>query len=301
MRKWFIMLVVLGTLCLTFPVYAQNSTILSNVSVEIRPEYDQPAVLVIYHLGLASNVPLPATINLRLPAGAEINAVAVSDPVRGLINAPYDRSEQGSWTTLKITANVPDLQVEYYDSLYKTGTSRHIVYEWPGDYPVVNFNIILQQPVGATNLVTYPTLIQSSVGQDGFTYFASSVQNLQEGQTYTLTIDYQKTSDALSITGLPVQPVQPLTDVTPGRITVSEIMLWIFAGLGVILILVGLVGGFTIWKRSTQKIRGSSKHPAQPAIVEDTNLTYCPKCGKRAQTGDVFCRTCGTRIKNKDE
>jgi hypothetical protein len=300
MRKWLIILVVLGTLYLSFRVYAQGSVTLSTVSVEIRPEYDQPAVLVIYHLVLASNVPLPATINLRLPSDAEINAVAVSDPVRGLINTPYDRTDQGSWATLKITANVPDLQVEYYETLHKNGTSRHIVYEWPGDYPVDSFNVNLQQPAGATNLVTYPTLIQSSVGQDGFIYFASSVQSLQTGQSYTLTIDYQKTTDALSITGLPVQPVQPLTDVTPGRITIGGIKLWVFAGLGVILILVGLVGGFSLWNRSIRKLPGSGRQPAQPAMGEDTNTIYCPKCGKRAQSGDVFCRTCGTRITKEE-
>ena len=296
MRKWFAILVISGFLWLSNHVYAQGNEAFSIVSVEIRPEYDQPSVLVIYHLVLASNVPLPATINLRLPAGAEVNAVAVADPVKGLINAPYDRTDQGSWATLKITANVPDLQVEYYDSLSKNGASRHYVYEWSGDYPVNSFNVNLQQPVGATKMVTYPTLIQSSVGQDGFTYFASPVQSLQAGKTYLLSIDYQKSTDALSITGLPVQPVLPLTNITPGRITLGGIMPWILTGTGAILILVGVVGGFTLWKRNSQKVRGSRRHPAQSTKLEDANLVYCPKCGKRAQSDDMFCRTCGTRI-----
>lgn len=299
MRKWFAILVVLVTLWMSFPIYAQVDETLSSVSVEIWPEYDQPAVLIIYHISLSSNTTLPAIINLRIPAGAEVYAVAVADPVKGLLNAPYDRSVQGSWATLKITASVLDVQVEYYDVLNKTGSARHIVYEWPGDYAVDGFTVALQQPVGAINLVTYPTLIHSSAEQDGFVYFESMTQSLPSGQTYTLTIDYQKATDALSITGLPVQPVQPLTAATPGRITVNGVLPWVLAGFGAALIIVGVVGGLYIWKSGTRNLRVSMRNRSSTP-EEDTSLVYCPKCGKRAQIGDVFCRTCGTRIQQEE-
>jgi zinc-ribbon domain len=300
MRKWLAILAVLVSLWTTFQVYAQNTETMGSVSVEILPEYDQPAVLVIYHISLSSRTTLPATFNLRIPAGAEVSAVAVSDPVKGLLNSPYERSVQGSWATLKITANFPDIQVEYYGTLDKNGTSRHIVYEWPGDYAVDGFTVALQQPVGATNLVIYPTLLKSSARQDGFTYFASTSQPLPAGQSYTLTVDYQKPTDALSTTGLPVQPVQPLTVATPGRITVRGALPWVLAGLGAILIVVGIVGGFLIWKSGTRNLPTLGRHPPQPTMKEAPNLVYCPKCGKRAQPGDVFCRTCGTRIQNEE-
>ena len=299
MRKWLTLVAVLVTLWITFPVYAQNTETLGSVGVEIWPEYDQPAVLVIYHISLSSGTTLPEIINLRIPAGAEVSAVAVSDPLRGLLNAPYDRSVQGSWATLKITANFPDIQVEYYDTLEKNGTSRHIVYEWPGDYAVAGFTVTLQQPVGAMNLVIYPTLLLSSVRQDGFTYFASSSQPLQVGQSYTLTVDYQKPTNALSTTGLPVQPVEPLTGATPGRITVTGALPWVLVVFGAILIVVGIVGGLYIWRSGARNLPATGRRPSQPTQVEATNLIYCPKCGKRAQAGDVFCRTCGTRIQNE--
>ena len=296
MRKGLAILAVVASLWIFFPVYAQNPETLGSVSVEVWPEYDQPAVLVIYHISLSSSASLPAILNLRIPAGAEVYAVAVSDPGKGLLNAPYDHSVQGSWATLKITANLPDLQIEYYDTLEKNGTSRHIVYEWPGDYAVDGFTIALQQPVGAANLTIYPTLLKSSTHQDGFTYFASTSQSLPAGQSYTLTVDYQKPNDALSTTGLPVQPVQPLSIAIPGRTTMSGALPWVLASLGAILIVAGIVGGLSIWKNGARNLPNSGRHPPQPAVEETTNLVYCPKCGKRAQPGDVFCRTCGTRI-----
>jgi hypothetical protein len=270
------------------------------VSVDIWPEYDQPAVLAIYHISLSPDTTLPATLNLRVPAQAEVFAVAIADPAKGLLNAPYDRTVQGSWTTLKIIANSRDVQVEYYDALVKNGTARHIVYEWTGDYTVDSFTVALQQPVGATDMVTDPALSKSSVGQDGFVYYQSAPQVLAAGQSFTLTADYQKATDALSTTGLPVQPTQPLNASTPGRVTMSGVLPWVLAGIGGALIVVGIVGGLYMWKNGTRRSSASRKRHPQPQQASETCEIYCHQCGKRAQPGDVFCRTCGVRLQKDD-
>jgi hypothetical protein len=300
MRKCFGVLAVLVALWVSFPAQAQSGTRLSSISVEIWPEYDQPAVLVICHISLSPDATLPATLNLRVPAQSEVFAVAVADPVSGLLNAPYDRNVQGSWATLTITANSRDVQVEYYDALVKNGTARHIVYEWPGDYSVDSFAVALQQPLGATDMVTDPTLTKSSVGQDGFIYYQSAPQPLEAGQSFTLTADYQKATDALSTTGLPVQATQPLNTSTAGRVTMSSILPWVLAGIGGALIVVGIVSGFYMWKSGTRRSSASRKHHTQPQKVSETGEVYCYQCGKRAQPGDVFCRTCGMRLRKED-
>jgi hypothetical protein len=299
MRKALALLSVLFAIGIAFPAYAQQTETLSTVNVEIWPEYDQPSVLIIYHILLTSTTPLPATINLRIPARAEVTAVAVSDPVKGLLNAPYDRVMQGEWAGLKITANLRDIQVEYYEPLTKNGTSRRIVYQWPGDYAVQGFKVTLQQPTGATGLVTDPSLVKSITSQDGFVYYISALQPLQAGQVYTLSVDYQKATDTLSTTGLTVQPVQPLSSTTPGRTTLGGLMPWVLGVLGAILVVVGILGIIFIWRSGTRRTRSSRRHHPQPTIAEDNKLVYCPKCGKRAQPGDVFCRTCGTRIQTE--
>jgi hypothetical protein len=236
-------------------------------------------------------------LDLRVPAQAEVFAVAIADPVNGLLNAPYDRTVQGSWATLTITANLQDVQVEYYDALVKNGTTHQIAYEWIGDHAVDAFAITLQQPVGAMDMVTDPTLTKSSVAQDGFIYYQSAPQSLAKGQSFTLTANYQKATDELSTSGLPVQPTQPLNASTTGRVTMSNILTWVLAGIGAALIVVGIVGGLYMWKNGTRRSSASSKRHTQPQQPSETGEVYCQQCGKRAQPGDVFCRTCGMRLR----
>jgi hypothetical protein len=303
MRKWLVVLAILMILWMSLPVHAQSTQSgqrLSSVSVDIKPEYDQPAVLVIYRITLSPETTLPATLNLRIPAGDEVSAVAVADPAKGLLNARYESNVQGLWNNLKITTNYPQVQVEYYDALDKTGFSRHIVYEWAGDYAVDGFTVTLEQPIGATNLVTNPALTQSNVTQGGFVYFESMTQSMAAGQSYTLTIDYQKATDTLSTTGLPVLPAQPLTAATPGRVTVNGVLPWVLAGIGAALIVIGIVGGVYMWKNGNLRPQTSLKHHSQPHPENDGSVVYCPRCGKRAQPGDVFCRTCGTRLHREE-
>lgn len=300
MRKCLTALAVLIAFLVAFPAQAQSDLRLSSVRVDVWPEYDQPAVLVIYHITLPTSTTLPVTLNLRIPAQAEAYAVAVSDPVKGLLNAPYDRTVQGTLATLAITANATEVQVEYYDTLVKNGSARHIVYGWAGDYAVDSFAVDIQQPTGATNMVTNPSLPPSPIGQDGFIYYESTPQPLSAGQTFSLTADYQKTSDTLSTTGLPVQPTQPLTSNTPGRVTMNAVLPWVLAGLGGALIVIGIVGGFYMWNNGTRRSGAKRKRHGQLQQESESEETYCHQCGKRAQPGDVFCRTCGMRLQ-KDE
>lgn len=95
MRRWFTALALVIALWASFSAQAQGELRLSSVSVDVWPEYDQPAVLVIYHISMPANTTLPVILNLRIPAQAEAYAVATSDPVNGLLNAPYDRTVKG--------------------------------------------------------------------------------------------------------------------------------------------------------------------------------------------------------------
>lgn len=298
MRKFVIAGALILVMVIASPVLAQNQQILESVRVEILPEYDQPKVLVIHRISLPSDSSLPIGIVFRVPAQAEIWAVATVNATDSvLVDAPYSRSIEGDWAVLTFNSNSLNFQVEYYEPLVKEGITRHIKYTWGGDYQVNAFSIAFQQPVGATDLVLNPILANGGVNQSGSIFYRSESISLQAGETFSLTADYQKTSDDLSTTGLPVQPSQPLDDTTPGRITMTGILPWILVGIGVILIAVAITYGFIYRKDGSTKVgRSRKRHTSIQKPILDKGETYCTQCGKRAYPGDVFCRTCGTRL-----
>jgi len=225
-----------------------------------------------------------------VPARADLWAVAEVTPTGGRINASVERQEQGEWTGLSITTNELQVQVEYYDLLTKDGPARHVVYEWPGDAAVDAFTVNFLQPAGAAELVLVPPAATSSVSE-GLTFYQTGAVRLDAGQTFTLTADYRKPTDDLSMSGMPVEPVQTISVNSISRLwssTSGRIVLAVVLGL--------LVTGGLIGVVLRQKKRGQAaprkRHAQTPA-----GAVYCSQCGKRAQAEDVFCRSCGARLR----
>jgi hypothetical protein len=294
MRKLVLLLMLF--VFFLFPAHAssQGEVHLSLLSVDIWPEYDQPAVLIIYRLTLASDTKLPASLVLHLPANAQINAVAVIDPTQGLINTPYDKTVQGQSSVLNITTNSVLVQVEYYEPLVKDGINRHIQFEWVGDYADDKLDANFLKPFGAENVSFSIAPTDTGPGQDGLINYHIQKNNLAAGQSFSLTIDYQRQTDDLSISSLPVVAASTPGPNTPGRISMAGIN-WVLAVIVLILIVAGVVG-FVIWQRISQGSSSSKKDKPQRKESELEPI-YCHQCGKRAQPGDIFCRTCGTRLK----
>jgi hypothetical protein len=297
MRKLILSLAVLAVLIVPFTVQAEGSVHFASVNVAIWPEYDQPAVLVIYRLALVPDTVLPANLTLRIPAQAQINAVAVVDQTNGLLTTPYERTVNGQWAVLKFTVNTLESQVEYYDTLVKNGTARHVVFEWAGDNPVDVLDMNFLQPVAATDVNITPTPLESAPGQDGLTNHHIQTKNLLAGQKYTLTVDYQRQTDGLSIASQPVQAAATPGPDTSGRVSMTGVLPWVLAGLGAFLIVFGLVSFFA-WQRGSREPNARKRHASRLKQEDgETDEAYCHQCGKRAQAGDVFCRTCGARLR----
>jgi hypothetical protein len=299
MRKLITFLILL--VCFVIPVqaHAQANIHFSSVSVDIWPEYDQPGVLIIYHIQLASDTVLPADIALRIPSAAQVNAVAVNDTLKGLITTPYDSTVQGDTATVKLTTNSLQLQVEYYISLYKDNSTRRIVYKWEGDNPVDTLDVNFLLPPASDHLKIDPSPLSSAPGQGGLTNYLVRAANLEVGQTYTVAIEYQRQTDELSIASLPVQAVSTPGTTTPGHTSSPLLIPWLLGGLGALLI-VGTAAGYLGWRKGSHT--GKDSRSASPSSSEaQEEAVYCEECGKRAQPGDAFCRTCGTRLKQNKQ
>jgi len=295
MRKLSLMLTMWFVLFVPVSAQAQGKLHLDKVSVDIWPEYDRPAVLMIYHITLAGDTSLPASLSLRIPAGAEINAVAVVDAAGNLINTPYDSTNQGLWSVVTLTITSLKVQVEYYTTLVKNGPARHIVFDWAGDYAVEKMEVDFLQPLGAESPTISLPPVYTSPGQDGLTNYRIEAAGLMADKPFTLTIEYQRQTDALSISSLPVQAASTPGPDTPGHVSMTGILPWVLAGIGLLLIVAGLFG-FVTWQRGGQVSTAVSRStPIQKELTE--KFVVCQQCKKRAQPGDVFCRTCGTRLK----
>jgi len=295
MRKLMLMLTLSIVLLVPISVQAQGKLHLSLVSVDIWPEYDRPAVLMIYHITLAPDTGLPTSLSLRIPSSAEINAVAVLDPTGNLIVAPYDSIVQGSWSVLTITTTSPKIQIEYYTALVKNGTTRHIVFNWAGDYALEKLEVNFLQPLGADSPIISLPPVDTSPGQDGLTNYRIETAGLKADKPFALTIDYQRQTDGLSISSLPVLAASTPGPDTPGHVSMTGILPWGLAGIGFLLIVAGIVG-FVAWQRGSQ-VSTAVNQNTHPRSESEDEFIYCHQCGKRANPRDVFCRTCGTPLK----
>jgi hypothetical protein len=295
LRKLILFLTLWFVIFVPVPVQAQEKLHLSLVSVDIWPEYDQPAVLMIYHIALAADTSLPARLSLRIPADSKINAVAALDATGNLINAPYESNNQGLWSVIAITCTSPQVQVEYYTTLVKNGMTRHIVFNWAGDYAVDKLVINFLQPLGAESPAISLPPIYTGPGQDGLTNYRIQAANLKADNPFSLKMDYQRQTDALSISSLPVQAASTPGPDTPGHVSMTGILPWVLAGIGLLLIVAGIFG-FVTWQRDGQAPASGSRDT--PGRKENEEMFIrCQQCGERAQPEDVFCRTCGTRLK----
>jgi hypothetical protein len=296
---------MLVTIFLVLPLAAsaQAEVRLTSLEVDLWPEYDRPGVLVIYRITLSPAVSLPADLTLRIPAeSGEPNAVAARDAEGGLYNVNFKREVTDGWSRIRFTATMPEIQVEYYDpQLDIQGNNRFFEYHWPGDYAIDTLLIEVQQPLGAEEMRTTPSLGNGVTREDGLIYYSYQVGSIGADQSFDVSLEYQKSSSALTAEGLQVKPSVPVSNITSRQRRLDIVIPWVLGGLGVVLI---LGGGLWYWRTGTAA--AAPKPPRgrrKPVIPQEESATaveghvYCHHCGKRAMPNDRFCRTCGTRLR----
>ena len=298
MPRWLmlVLLVVVASVVVQGSATAQSPIVLSSLQVQLWPEYDQPSVLVIYHITVSPEASLPASMTFRIPAAAiKPNAVAVGQAANAVtdVGVQYSLEPNGDWININLQVTGPAIQLEYYDpTISRQGKSRELVYQWPGDYAVTSFRVELQQPFDASQMVTVPALDVPSPNPNDLTYHVGNFGPFQAGEGFTLKVNYQKQTDDLSVSAMPVQSSAPVDQNTAGRVSLQTYMPWLVAGAGVLLVAGGLYYYFRGQPRSRQVRR---RHDVPSETAEGPK--YCPQCGTRARSGDRFCRTCGTRMR----
>ncbi len=289
---------------------AQGEPAIAELEVALWPEYDRPGMLVIYRINWASTMALPTEVSLRIPSAVgEPNAVAELGEDNGLYNVAYEREVHGEWALISFIAASPAAQLEYYDpNLFGDGAVRQYGYRWPGDYAVDRFRVQVQQPAQAQGMTISPSLGSPTVGRDGLLYFGADVGNFAADDSFSVDVQYSKDTAALTVElaeEIRVEPSEPITGDTAGRVTLTDALPWMVGVVGVVLV----VGGVLLFWRGDrpgpdlspvverpQRSRRRRGGKARRSPEKD-QVVYCHHCGKRSEAGDQFCRACGTKLR----
>lgn len=261
---------------------------LASLQIEVWPEFDRPAALVILRGELAADVALPAAVSLRVPAssGGPAAVASATGPGAGLVNMKYESKNAGDFITLSFETPQRMFHVEFYEPLATGAAERTYTYVWPGDLAVNRLSVILQEPAGARDISVQPNLDSTSTGQNGLRYRSAELGALEAGKQLPIKIRYTKTAAQTS-----TEILQPATkslqpepsNASPAPVTGSgDKFRWALVLAFAAALVIG-VGAAFLWWQGRGKASG-----AQPS---DTDL--CSKCGARLAAGDRFCSRCG--------
>jgi hypothetical protein len=312
MRKTTLAIIVL-LLALTTPsavlAQRQKSVRFQNIQIDLWPEFDRPAMLVVFRAQLASDVDLPVDVTFRIPAEVgQPHAVAVRDTGGAALNADYELQVLDEWAYINLTTSYPEIQIEYYDTnITREDNVRSFTFNWPADYAADNVVMLVQQPIGATNITTMPRLTEITRDANNLIYLQGEIGAVSEGETFSMTVTYEKDTEDLTTNFIGLDSSAPVTTETPGRMSVDSALPYAMAILGVIVI---FIAGFWYWstgkqtvpsrKRAAKNIQRKKKRVVEPEMHDHNpyeQSTFCHHCGKRAVAGDKFCRSCGAKLR----
>lgn len=336
MRRVVMVVVLMGLILWTGTVQAQSAPRLAALTIDVWPEFDRPAtVLVIYRGQFAPDAPLPPQVKLRIPASAG-EPFAVASPQPGSEAAPVNQwqdlltskqvtsARNGDWVEVAFTPLSRLFTLEFYDKISTVTFDRRYTFVWPGDLAVDSVAINVREPFGATGFQSTPALPPGVVDDEGLVAHQLTEAGLAEGQSLALTLDYRREEKRTSTEALQLVTPAPTRQPVSSPVAVSSSPWLLVTALVVGL---ALIGGGTVWyvrsqqaetfrpyepptlrrgkgRRSVRTSSATRSRP-QPRAVDkplaeaEEPLGYCTQCGKPLRPDDVFCSRCGARVKGK--
>jgi hypothetical protein len=307
MNRLLVLAALLAALIFPSAAGAQGGTIVNELRIRLWPEYDRSELLVIYNFTLAPGTITPTQLQFRVPPEAQVTAVAQDTP-NGLFSVDFESSSEGDWQTVTFeAADLTGYQFEYYVPIHYYDEARLFNFIWPGDYNVNTLVVEVQEPSQTTEFSSTPTLPNESLSPDNLPIHSGTFGSIDEGEEWSLDVNYSRATDELTVSGQPVQPSGGAIDTEVSSTAaimdfLSRNMYYILGFLGILLIVVGLVW---YWQSGSSTASGDSRkrHGSRGGSEKSSSnegQIYCHECGKRAQPSDKFCRACGVRLRRED-
>lgn len=258
----------------------ETSSRLDWLTVELWPDYDRPAVLVLLTASLPAEAPLPARVTLPMPEAATVNAVArISGENQMVDDVEYTTGERD----LTLVAPERRFRVEYYMPYAEDGLQRDFRFNWQSELSVEEMGVSVQQPRAATSLAVTPQAESVMEGNDGLEYHHLPVQALASGESYAVSVTY--TLERARLTQAEEEAAASAATNWPMVLAIVAVLLLL------------LVAGWQVFGRHHAVKRSELSQPRSLRSVRNSPLRFCHECGERAQEGDRFCRECGTRLR----
>lgn len=295
-------LVVLGLLWAndSTPGHAQSVTenpALASLEIDLWPEFDRPATaLVILRAEIAADVPLPATVRVRIPAAAGAPAAVAEAPAADaqLLNVAYQITDaQIDFTTIAFAVTGRFFHLEFYEPLDTSATARSYRYMWPGDFAAAKLTVQVQEPAGASGVSVSPDIGVPVAQADGMLYRQADLGPAEAGKPVAVELKYEKTDPRTSaeILGLAQASAAPTQEGARGS-GLRTVLLGIVVAAGAALVVV-VVGG-VFWGRQRSRVAG----PQSRAERRRARLAQlrCPGCSTLIGAGARFCASCGRQV-----
>ena len=259
---------------------------LASMQIEIWPEFDRPAALVILRGALAADAKLPSDVTLRIAASTGgPSAMAYAAAAGGnLLNLQYEREDANDFITLRFKVPERFFHVEFYDVLPTGKPERSYTYVWPGDFGVDRLSVVVQEPAAVSNFSVQPNLDASASGQDGLRYRSGELGVHEAGKRLPIKVSYTK-PDARTSTDILGQKA-PEPTPAPAAASSDDVTKGVLVFILAVSLLIG-IGTALLWWRGR----------AKTSAAQSSGAGACTKCGTPRAADDRFCSNCGARLK----
>lgn len=290
-RVWPI-LIGLAFLFLWFNPYAlaQSDDRLASLSIQVRPEFDQPNVLVLYSGEVAAKEKLPRDISLLVPTGAELFATAYVGADDKLLNTePATTKDEGNgFTRVTFKLPAPKFQIEFYYNPLQGNPDKKMDFVYQAAQAADQVELLILEPLKAENFTTVPSSVVQTSTTHNFKQHIFNYASVTANQVLRVQISYRKTDPNPSIAN--VEAPAPTPAPADTQSTTSSPLLQIALMLVVAALALVALAAFAWWSRRPGH--------AMPFVSARNKATgFCTQCGHALVANDNFCPRCGTSRK----
>ncbi len=256
---------------------------LANLQIEIWPEYDRPAALVILRGEIPAETALPAAISLRIAASSGGPSAVASSAEEGgnLLTLKYRRDDANDFITLRFETPHRFFHMELYEPIETRTPERNFTYLWRGDLATDRLSVIVQEPFAASDVSVVPKLDNSASGQNGLQYRSADMGAFEAKEELPVKVRYTKTDARTSAEML--KPKGAASSPAASSESNTELYLGLFGAAGAVAL---GAAAFVLWWRKRRLTPGAVSGHAR----------FCAKCGSPSGSRDRFCSKCGARL-----